>query len=448
MLLSLCQSHTVRLFSTRSLPQRVRGTRDLIGKDCRRWEFAIDTASRVSILYGYNRIETPVLEEIELFTHSLGETSDVVHKEMYRVMDRSDGTPPSICLRPENTAGVARAFANASLQHDLPQRLYYHGPMFRYERPQKGRYRQFTQFGAELIGSHSPLAELEVVQMAHQFLRNLGVLPQVELQINTLGDQISRQNFKTALEAFLKPISSSLSKDSQMRLERGSVLRILDSKDEGDRMILAKAPRLQDYQTEQSRNHFHDVQTLLKEANISYIVQDQLVRGLDYYTQTIFEFVMKDANGAQNAVLAGGRYDDLIGVTAGSQSIPGIGWAAGIDRLLPLIPEDAFPTQSRNVLVCSAQEGDVHSDSQQLLRKVSTQLRENGISVVNYPGWSLKKQLHKANTRGDTALVVIVGTTQDSAKERIVIRNFATGKEKVAEMDNLVADVQNTLLNL
>lgn len=322
----------------------VRGTHDLFGEALRRHRHVAGVAGAVAARYGYEGIETPVFEFTEVFARTLGDTSDVVMKEMYSFADRGG---ESLTLRPENTAGVVRAAVSNGLMQQLPLRLFYAGPMFRYERPQKGRQRQFHQIGIELIGAPEPLADVETIACGAHILDSLGLRGEVELELNTLGDPASRRAYRDALVAYLEGHRSRLSRDSLERLERNP-LRILDSKDEGDREVVADAPPLEAHLSEESGAFFAAVRQGLDRLGIPYRLNPRLVRGLDYYTHTTFEFTTT-ALGAQGTVMAGGRYDGLM-AAMGGPDVPGVGWAAGIERLAMLL-EQAPPAPRPVALV-------------------------------------------------------------------------------------------------
>ncbi|MBX9633404.1 MAG: histidine--tRNA ligase, partial [Magnetospirillum sp.] len=323
--------------------QPVRGTHDLLPEDSRRHRFVEETAFSVVRRYGYGEIVTPIFEFTEVFSRTLGETSDVVTKEMYTFADRSGD---SLTLRPEGTAGVARAFISGGLAQSLPLKLFYRGPMFRHERPQKGRLRQFHQVGVELLGVEGPQADIEVVSMAWRMLQALGLGDKVQLEINTLGDAESRVAYRDALVAYLTPYKDKLSEDSRARLDKNP-MRVLDSKDEGDKAIVAGAPLIQDALSPAAQEFFAQVTGGLTALGVPFVINPKLVRGLDYYCHTAFEFTTT-ALGAQGTVLAGGRYDGLIG-QMGGPATPGIGWAAGIERLSMLV--EGAPDLDRPVAI-------------------------------------------------------------------------------------------------
>ena len=399
----------------------VRGTHDLYGETIRRHRHVIDTGRDTARLYGYEEIQTPIFEFTEVFERSLGDTSDVVTKEMYTFEDRGGD---SLTLRPENTASVARAVVSNGLLQALPLKLFYAGPMFRYERPQKGRLRQFHQIGVELIGAPEPQGDVEVIAIGARILARLGIADQVTLELNTLGDPESRLAYREQLVSYLEGFRDQLSEDSRLRLERNP-MRILDSKDEGDRAIVRGAPRLEESLNQASRDFFAAVKDGLDELRIAYTLNERLVRGLDYYTHTAFEFTTT-ALGAQGAVIAGGRYDGLV-EEIGGPSTPGVGWAAGVERLA-LLAADA-PRQPRPVAIVPIGEA-----AEAEARKLANELRQSGIAVElafrGKPGQRMKRA-DRANARfavslGDAELED--GTVKlrdlDSGEETTVERAF------------------------
>ena len=325
-------------------PHAVRGTQDIFGPDAEAFAFVVETFERVRKLYRFRRVEMPVFEKTAVFSRSLGETTDVVSKEMYSFEDRGG---ESLTLRPEFTAGLARAYLTDGWQQHAPLKVATHGPLFRYERPQKGRYRQFHQIDAEIIGAGEPQADVELLVMADQLLKELGIAAKndgaVTLHLNTLGDAPSREVWRLALIDYFRAHKDALSEDSQDRLERNP-LRILDSKDPRDKLLTADAPMIDEFLSDEAQAFFGRVTAGLDAVGVEWTRAPTLVRGLDYYRHTAFEFVT-DRLGAQGTVLAGGRYDGLI-ETLGGPHTPAVGWAAGIERLAMLVgdagevPED------------------------------------------------------------------------------------------------------------
>lgn len=310
--------------------QSIRGFRDVLPDEGRRWRVVEDAIREVLQSYAYEEVHLPLLEATELFSRGVGEATDIVEKEMYSLSDR-DGE--SITLRPEGTASCVRALLQHGLLFNQTQRVFYAGPMFRYERPQKGRYRQFYQLGAEVFGFPGPDVDAELILLARAFWERLGLAAHVRLEINTLGSGDARAAYRDALVAYLEPFRSDLDEDSQRRLGRNP-LRILDSKDPGTRKILAGAPSLPDFVDEPAREHFAGLCAMLSALGVPFEVNAQLVRGLDYYTHTVFEWTT-DALGSQGAVCAGGRYDGLV-ERLGGRSTPAAGFAVGLDRVILL----------------------------------------------------------------------------------------------------------------
>jgi histidyl-tRNA synthetase len=316
-----------------STPQAIRGTQDIFGAEAEAFAHVVETFERVRKLYRFRRIEMPVFEKTEVFSRSIGETTDVVSKEMYSFEDRGG---ESLTLRPEFTAGIARAYLTNGWQQHAPLKVATHGPLFRYERPQKGRYRQFHQLDAEIIGAAEPQADVELLVLADQLLKELGIADGVTLMLNTLGDGASREAWRRALIDYFRAVKGELSEDSQDRLERNP-LRILDSKDPRDKAFVADAPKIDDYLSGEAQDFFGAVTSGLDAAGVMWTRAPSLVRGLDYYRHTAFEFVT-DRLGAQGTVLGGGRYDGLM-ESLGGPATPAVGWAAGIERLAMLVGE-------------------------------------------------------------------------------------------------------------
>lgn len=408
--------------------QPVRGTHDLLPDESRRHRFVEETAFAAARRYGYGEIVTPIFEFTEVFARTLGETSDVVTKEMYTFADRSGD---SITLRPEGTAGVARAFISNGLAQSLPLKVFYRGPMFRHERPQKGRLRQFHQVGIELLGVETPLADVEVIALAWSMLGALGLRDKVTLEINTLGDADSRAAYRDALVAYLSPFRDRLSEDSRNRLERNP-LRVLDSKDEGDRRIVADAPLMTESLTPAAREFFAAVTGGLEALGIPYSINPKLVRGLDYYCHTAFEFTTT-ALGAQGTVLAGGRYDELI-ATMGGQRTPGIGWAAGIERLSMLV--DEVPESVRPVAVIPM--GDALA-----AMVVAERLRGAGLAVELGHSGNMKKRMARANKVG-ARLAVILGE-DEAARGAATVRDLDTGAQEEVPLASLEHHIAKAL---
>ncbi len=402
--------------------QPVRGTRDLIGEDQRRHRHVIDTARRIAATYGFDEWATPILEDTRVFSRSLGETSDVVMKEMYSFEDRGGD---SVTLRPEATAGVCRALVSNGLTQSLPQKVFCAGPMFRYERPQKGRYRQFHQIDVELIGPAEPLADAEVIACGWDVLQALGVADDTMLELNTLGDRESRAAYRDALVGYFTAHKGALSEDSLTRLERNP-MRILDSKDDGDKRIVAGAPTIQPYLTEPAAAFYVQLQTHLHRFGVPFRENPRIVRGLDYYGHTAFEFVT-DRLGAQGTVLAGGRYDGLVAEMGGPPT-PAVGWAAGVERLAMLLADPpAAPASVAVIPVGEAAEASAV--------EVLQTLRRAGIRAeIGYRG-NLKRRMERANRSGARA-VVILGEAELS-RGVSQVKDLASGAQQEVAMTDL-----------
>ncbi|MBR9971888.1 histidine--tRNA ligase [Magnetospirillum sulfuroxidans] len=393
--------------------QPVRGTHDLLPEDSRRHRFVEETAFSIAKRYGYGEIVTPIFEFTEVFSRTLGETSDVVTKEMYTFADRSGD---SITLRPEGTAGVARAFISGGLTQSLPLKVMYRGPMFRHERPQKGRLRQFHQVGCELLGVEGPQADIEVISMAWRILQGLGLGDKVQLEINSLGDAESRAAYRSALIAYLEPMRMTLSEESQARLDKNP-LRVLDSKDEEDKRVVAQAPVMSDCMTPAAKEFFDQVTSGLTALGIAFVINPKLVRGLDYYCHTAFEFTTT-ALGAQGTVLAGGRYDGLIG-QMGGPATPGIGWAAGVERLAMLIED--LPALDRPVSLIPM------GDSVPAV-VLADRLRAAGFTVdLGFSG-NMKKRMARAN-KANARFAVILGE-DELARNAVSLRDLDAGTQE------------------
>ncbi len=393
----------------------MRGTHDLFGGDARRHLYIAETARRVAGYYGFAPAATPVFEFTEVFQRTLGETSDIVTKEMYTFTDKGGD---SLTLRPEGTAGIARAVISGGLQNELPLKCFYDGPMFRHERPQKGRLRQFHQIGVELVGVVEPVGDVEVIALGAAVLDALGVLNAATLELNTLGDAESRVAYRDVLVAYFRDHADRLSDDSRDRLERNP-LRILDSKDKGDRAIVDGAPSFADHLTPAAADFFAAVRQGLDDLGIAYTVNTRLVRGLDYYGHTAFEFTTT-ALGAQGTILAGGRYDGLI-ETMGGPSTPGVGWAAGIERLAMLVEEGAAEPVRPVAVVGLGDAGD------RAALKVAADLRAAGLCVELVYRGGLKRGLRRAN-RINAAWAVMLGD-DELARGAATVRDLDSGAQ-------------------
>ncbi len=411
-----------------SLPQPVRGTHDLLPEDFRRHAYVRDVARDIAARFGYAEMATPIFEFTEVFARTMGETSDVVSKEMYSFESRSG---ESMTLRPEYTAGICRSFISNGLQQNVPFKVFANGPMFRYERPQKGRQRQFHQIDLECIGSPEPKADIEVIAVAATILKELKILDKCVLEINTLGDTESRQAYRRALVDYFSDHKDKLSEDSLNRLDRNP-LRILDSKDKGDRALVEEAPAFEDYLNSLSTDFFADVLEGLGDLGLSYTLNRRLVRGLDYYTHTAFEFVT-DALGAQGAVIAGGRYDGLIEALGGKPT-PGIGWAGGMERLSLLTGE--LPEAERPIAVIPV--GDV---AEKMATKLAFDLRTSGIAVEMAFKGNVGKRMKRANKLKAKAAILI--GEDELAKNVCTFRDLDQGSQEEVSLDQVVARLKS-----
>jgi histidyl-tRNA synthetase len=395
-------------------PQAIRGTQDIFGPDAEAFAFVVETFERVRKLYRFRRAEMPVFEKTAVFSRSLGETTDVVSKEMYSFEDRGG---ESLTLRPEFTAGLARAYLTDGWQQHAPLKVATHGPLFRYERPQKGRYRQFHQIDAEIIGAGEPQADVELLVMADQLLKELGIADGVTLQLNTLGDGASREAWRQALIAYFRDHAASLSEDSQDRLERNP-LRILDSKDPRDKPFTADAPKIDEFLSAEAQDFFGKVTAGLDASGVAWTRAPALVRGLDYYRHTAFEFVT-DRLGAQGTVLGGGRYDGLI-ETLGGAHTPAVGWAAGIERLAMLVGERAEAKADVAIVPMGAA-------AEAACIGLASTLRRAGIVVDMGLRGNMKKRMSRANESG-ARHALIIGDDEVAAGEATV-KDLVSGEQ-------------------
>jgi histidyl-tRNA synthetase len=397
--------------------QSVRGFNDVLPADAPAWQFLHDTAAQVFAAYGYGEIRLPLLERTELFERSIGAATDVVEKEMFTFRDREND---SLTLRPEFTAGTVRAGLEHGLLHNQQQRLWSAGPVFRHERPQAGRYRQFHQLNAEAYGLPGPDIDVELVALSARVLKRLGVAGAVRLELNSLGTGEARQRYRAALIEFLQGREAQLDENSRRRLHLNP-LRALDSKDPGTQKAVADAPSLLDFLDDESRAHFAAVQDGLRALGIDFTVNPRIVRGLDYYSRTVFEWTT-DRLGAQGTVLAGGRYDGLVEQLGGSPT-PAIGWAAGVERLILLMKDvgAAIPRSAPHAYLCWLDEPS---------RVAATRLAE-GLRdalpalrlVLNAGGGKLPAQLKRADKAG-AAVALILGE-QEAARQAVQVKSLS-----------------------
>jgi histidyl-tRNA synthetase len=411
--------------------QAIRGTHDWFGADAARFNAVIEAFGAIGERFGFQSVHTPVFEATELFARGIGEATDVVAKEMYSFPDRGGDL---LTLRPEFTAGLARAYISNGWQQFSPLKLVTHGPLFRYERPQKGRYRQFHQIDAEVIGAAEPLADVELIAFADQLLKALGLGDKVVLQLNTLGDAASRAAYRAALVAHFSAHRADLSADSQLRLDKNP-LRILDSKAEQDRPFIDAAPTIDAVLTPEAAAFFGEITAGLDALGIAYTRNPRLVRGLDYYSHTAFEFVTTHL-GAQGTVIGGGRYDGLI-EQLGGPSTPAVGWAGGIERLALLLEaDDAAPPEVAVVPLGEA--------AQWAAARLANDLRAAGLCVEMAYRGTLKKRMSRANERG-CALALILGE-DELARGEVLLKQLDTGEQAPVALDRAVEAVSTALV--
>ncbi len=403
----------------------LKGMKDRHSDDVRKYDFIVDTAKKVFSKYGFERIITPILEETELFRRSVGDETDVVSKEMYEFKDKGNR---SVSMRPEGTAGVVRAYLEAGLHKSDPiVKWFYNGPMYRYEAPQKGRYREFHQVGAEIFGIRSPYLDAEIIRMGCEFLEKLGITG-LTVEINSLGNIESRKKYIENLKAFMAERLDKLSEDSKKRYEKNP-LRALDSKDKGDQEQFKDAPKLYDYLDEESKKYFEDTKKYLELLNIKYVENSKLVRGLDYYSDTVFE-IKSDKLGAQATVLAGGRYDRLLEILD-NVKIPAIGFAAGMERIAMLMDENLIGNKENGVYIV------YFDDTKEYFIKTLEELRKNDIKAsFDYNPKSFGAQMKKAN-KINAEYVLILG--EEEQKENVVtLKKFSTGEQKKYSLDEVI----------
>ena len=388
----------------------------------RRFRRVVETARAAAERYGYLEMATPIFEFSEVFKRTLGDTSDIVTKEMYTFTDKGGD---QLTLRPENTAGVARAFISGGLSQHLPLKYFYAGPMFRYERPQKGRQRQFHQIGVELLGMAGPAGDVEIIACGASILRDLGILERTVLELNTLGDSESRAAYREALIAYFKAHHDKLSADSRERLGRNP-LRILDSKDPGDRALIADAPGFGQHLNQKSRDFFAAVTDGLGALGIACELNPRLVRGLDYYCHTAFEFTTTEL-GAQGTVMGGGRYDGLMEIMGGPATA-GVGWAAGIERMAMMLAET--PSARRPIAVVPVGAG-----AERPAAGIAERLRRAGFAVELGYGGNIGKRLKRADKLGASAAIIL--GEDELAKGEAGLRDLDSGEQTAVPLVEL-----------
>ena len=417
--------------------QAIRGMNDYLPADTALWQRIEGSLKQVLATYGYSEIRMPIVEQTPLFKRAIGEVTDVVEKEMYTFEDRNG---ESMTLRPEGTAGCVRAGIEHGLLYNQEQRLWYIGPMFRYERPQKGRYRQFNQLGVEVFGLNGPDVDAELILLTARWWRELGIAEHVALELNSIGSLEARANYRDALVAFLEQHKESLDEDCKRRMY-SNPLRVLDSKNPEVQALLNDAPALADYLDDESREHFAGLCELLSLAGIPYTVNQRLVRGLDYYNRTVFEWVTASL-GAQGTVCAGGRYDGLV-EQLGGRATPAVGFAMGLERLVLLVqavnPEFKAPATVDAYVISSA---GTQGAAMLLAEKLRDELPALKV-MTNYGGGNFKKQFTRADKWG--ARIALVLGEDEVAAQQVVVKNLQSGEQETLAQSELAARLASML---
>lgn len=420
--------------------QSVRGMNDYLPADTAVWQRIENTLKRILTSYGISEIRTPIVEHTPLFQRAIGEVTDVVEKEMYSFQDREENV--SLTLRPEGTAGCVRAGIERGLLYNQEQRLWYIGPMFRHERPQKGRYRQFHQLGAEIFGLSGPDIDAELIMMTARWWRELGIAEHVTLELNSIGSLQARANYREALVAFLEQHKDKLDEDCKRRMYTNP-LRVLDSKDRAVQELLNDAPALFDYLDDESKVHFDGLCAILDAAGIQYRINQRLVRGLDYYNRTVFEWVTT-ALGSQGTVCAGGRYDGLV-EQLGGHNTPAVGFAMGLERMVLLVqsvnPDFVSETAVTDIYLASFGEG-----SQVAAMMLAEQIRDSLPDVrimTNYGGGNFKRQLSRADKNG--ARIALILGEDEIANGTVTVKELATGEQQTLAQSGLSARLSELL---
>lgn len=415
----------------------IKGFNDILPMQTAAWRRLEQHLASIMDAYGYQQIRLPIVEQTNLFKRSIGDATDIVEKEMYTFLDK--GNPPeSLTLRPEGTAGCVRAMLEHNLLRGATPRVWYIGPMFRYEKPQKGRYRQFHQFGVETFGVATPDMDAELILMTARLWKRMGVADKVQLELNTLGESEERAEYRAALVEFLMLHKADLDEDSQRRLDTNP-LRILDSKDARTQKILENAPKLHDFMGEDTMSHFAQLQQYLNDAGIKFVINQKLVRGLDYYNKTVFEWTTTHL-GSQGTVCAGGRYDGLVGQLKGKadQSVPAVGFAMGMERLLLLLEqlEDSTPVRDCEIFLLS--DPAAQSKAMIFAEQVRDQLETMNSNIrlkVGSQG-SMKSQMKKADQSG--ALYALIFGEREAAAHQVLVKELATAAQTEVPMTDFV----------
>ncbi|MDN6832479.1 MAG: histidine--tRNA ligase [Enterobacterales bacterium] len=418
--------------------QAIRGMNDYLPEDTALWQPIEAALKQVLTSYGYSEIRLPIVEQTPLFKRAIGEVTDVVEKEMYTFDDRNGD---SLTLRPEGTAGCVRAGIEHGLLYNQEQRLWYIGPMFRHERPQKGRYRQFHQLGAEVFGLNGPDVDAELILLTARWWRALGISEHVALELNSIGSLEARANYRDALVSYLEQFKDKLDEDCKRRMY-SNPLRVLDSKNPDVQALLNDAPRLSEYLDEESREHFAGLCKLLDEAGIAYTVNERLVRGLDYYNRTVFEWVTNSL-GAQGTVCAGGRYDGLV-AQLGGHATPAVGFAMGLERLVLLVQAvnpDFQPQRAVDVYLISSGEG-TQSAAMRLAEKIRDAYPQVKL-MTNYGGGNFKKQFARADKWG-ARVALVLGENEMNAGQ-VNVKNLQSGDQQTLAQDDVAAFLASML---
>ena len=416
----------------------IKGFNDVLPTQTAAWRRLEQHLASLMDAYGYQQIRLPIVEQTHLFKRSIGDATDIVEKEMYTFLDK--GNPPeSLTLRPEGTAGCVRAMLEHNLLRGANPRVWYVGPMFRYEKPQKGRYRQFHQFGVETFGVATPDQDAELILMTARLWKRMGVADKVQLELNTLGESDERAEYRAALVEFLNDHKADLDEDSQRRLTTNP-LRILDSKDARTQQILENAPKLHDFLKEDSLNHFAQLQKYLTDAGITFVINQKLVRGLDYYNKTVFEWTTTHL-GSQGTVCAGGRYDGLVGQLKGKpdQSVPAVGFAMGMERLLLLLEQVEDHTPVRECELFLVSDPATQGQALVLAEKIRDQL-ESVNSVIRLKTGSqgsMKSQMKKADQSG--AVYALIFGEREAEVQQVLVKELATAEQHEVAVAGLVA---------
>lgn len=423
----------------------IKGFNDILPSQTPAWRRLEQHLASLMDAYGYQQIRLPIVEQTSLFKRSIGDATDIVEKEMYTFLDK--GNPPeSLTLRPEGTAGCVRAMLEHNLLRGATPRVWYVGPMFRYEKPQKGRYRQFHQFGVETFGVATPDMDAEVILMTARLWQRMGVADKVQLELNTLGEVDERAQYRTALVEYLNQHKDALDEDSQRRLGTNP-LRILDSKIESTQKILEQAPKLHDFLQQDSLDHFQQLQQYLTDAGIQFVINQKLVRGLDYYNKTVFEWTTTHL-GSQGTVCAGGRYDGLVGQLKGKtdQSVPAVGFAMGMERLLLLLEQQLTETITDCEVFLLA-EPAYQGKALVLAEQLRNQFEQAALSIRLKTGsqGSMKSQMKKADQSGAT-LALILGE-REWESQQVLVKHLANAEQQHVDLVKLVDYLQQALFN-